>query len=71
MAGMKASFEGCEAAKKQNQDSVAKKFSDFNDALGSLAVLIDEADELPTEAMTSAVQRKLAQLAAQQLHTTK
>jgi hypothetical protein len=67
---MKASYEGYEAAKKQNQESVAEKFSDLNDGLGSLAVLIDQADEPPTEAMKSATQRKLAQL-SMQLHTTK
>jgi hypothetical protein len=70
MAGMKASYEAYEAAKKQNQESVAEKFSDLNDGLGSLAVLIDEADEPPTEAMESAAERKLAQLATQ-LHSTK
>ena len=70
MAGMKASYEAYEAARKQNQESVAKKFSDLNDELGSLTVLIDQADEPPTEAMKSAAERKLEQLATQ-LHTTK
>ena len=45
MAGMKASYEGYEAAKKQNQESAAKQFSDLNGELGSLTVLIDQADE--------------------------
>jgi photosystem II stability/assembly factor-like uncharacterized protein len=70
MAGMKASYEAYEAARKQNQESVAKKFSDLNHGLGSLTVLIDQTDEPPTEAMQSAAQRKLEQLATQ-LHTTK
>jgi hypothetical protein len=70
MAGMKASYEAYEAARKQNQESVAKKFSDLNDGLGSLTVLIDQADEPPTQAMQSAAERKLEQLATQ-LHTTK
>jgi hypothetical protein len=70
IAGMKASYEAYEAAKKQNQESVAEKFSDLNDGLGSLAVLIDQVDEPPTEAMKSAAQRKLAQL-AMQVQTTK
>lgn len=69
MAGMKASYQGYEDAKKQNQGAVADKFSDLNDGLGSLAVLIDQADEPPTEAMKSAAARKLAQLATQ-LNTT-
>jgi hypothetical protein len=70
VAGMKASYEGYEAAKKQNQESAAQKFSDLNDALGSLAVLIDQADEPPTEAMKSAANRELDQL-AKQLQITK
>jgi len=70
MAGMKASYEAYEAARKQNQESLAKKFSDLNDGLGSLTVLIDQADEPPTEAMQSTAERKLEQLATQ-LHTTK
>ena len=70
MAGMKASYEGYEAAKKQNQESVAEKFSDLNDGLGSLTVLIDQADEPPTEAMKSAANRKLEQL-SKQLQITK
>jgi hypothetical protein len=69
MAGMKASYEGYEAAKKQNQESIAEKFSDLNGGLGSLVVLIDQADEAPTEAMKSEADRKLEQLATQ-LHTT-
>jgi hypothetical protein len=69
MAGMKASYEGYEAAKKQNQESVAEKFSDLNGGLGSLVVLIDQADEAPTEAMKSEADRKLEQVATQ-LHTT-
>jgi hypothetical protein len=70
VAGMKASYEGYEAAKKQNQESVAERFSDLNGGLGSLAVLIDQADEPPTEAMKSAANRKLEQL-AKQLKITK
>ncbi|HEX7359149.1 MAG TPA: hypothetical protein VF283_01530 [Bryobacteraceae bacterium] len=70
MAGMKASYQAYETAKKQNQESIAKKFSDLNSGLGSLAVLIDQADEAPTDAMKSAAHRKLEQL-ARQLQSTK
>lgn len=63
MAGMKASYQAYETAKKQNQESAAKTFSDLNGELGSLAVLIDQADEAPTDAMESAASRKLQQLA--------
>jgi hypothetical protein len=70
MAGMKASYQAYETAKKQNQESIAETFSDLNGELGSLAVLIDQADEAPTEAMESAANRKSEQL-AKQLQITK
>jgi hypothetical protein len=70
MAGLKASYERYQGAKKQNQESAAERFSQLNDGLGSLAVLIDQADDPPTEAMKTAANHKLAQLATQ-LQTTK
>jgi len=70
MAGMKASYQAYETGKKQNQESIAKKFSDLNGELGSLAVLIDQTDEAPTEAMKAAANRTLQQL-AKQLQTMK